>query len=178
MLRTRVGATRGVAAGLVVVLTGALAACTSDPVDPARAGTVAVGVDLPFVSLNGATAAGRAPGSVLVRGLVQSGFTTLAADGTVEQDASFGTVEKVADDPLTVRYTIAPTARWSDGVAVTPADLLLEWAARSGQLDEVVPELDADGAPAGDLDDVVAFGATSAALAHASAASPPVGAAR
>lgn len=169
MLRTRVGATRGVAAGLVLVLTGALAACTSDPVDPARAGTVAVGVDLPFVSLNGATAAGRAPGSVLVRGLVQSGFTTLAADGTVEQDASFGTVEKVADDPLTVRYTIAPTARWSDGVAVTPADLLLEWAARSGQLDEVVPELDADGAPAGDLDDVVAFGATSAALAHASA---------
>ncbi len=169
MLRTRVGAARGVAAGLVLVMAGALAACTPDPVDPERAGTVAVGVGLPFVSLNGATAAGRAPGSVLVRGLVQSGFTTLAADGSVEQDASFGTVEKVADDPLTVRYTIAPTARWSDGVPVTPADLLLEWAARSGQLDEVVPELDADGAPAGDLDDVVAFGATSAALARASA---------
>lgn len=169
MARTRMGAARGVAAGLALVLTGTLAACTSDPVDPARAGTAVVAVDLPFASLNAATTAGRAPGSVLVRGLVQSGFTTLADDGTVEHDASFGTVEKLSDAPLTVRYTIAPTATWSDGVPVTPADLLLEWAARSGQLDEVVPELDAAGAPTGDLDDVVAFGATSAALAHASA---------
>ena len=160
--------------GVVAVMAAAslavtAAACTSTPVDPARAGTVVVSSDLPFASLNGATAAGRAPGSVLVRGLVQSGFTTLADDGTVDGDASFGTVEKVVDAPLTVRYTIAPTATWSDGVPVTPADLLLEWAARSGQLDEVVPELDADGEPVGDLDDVVAFGATSAALARASA---------
>ena len=169
MARTRVGAARGAAAGLALALTGTLAACTSVPVDPARAGTVVVAVDLPFASLNAATTAGRAPGSVLVRGLVQSGFTALADDGTVGHDASFGTVEKLADAPLTVRYTIAPTATWSDGVPVTPADLLLEWAARSGQLDEVVPELDAAGAPTGDLDDVVAFGATSAALAHASA---------
>ncbi|MBO3096561.1 ABC transporter substrate-binding protein [Cellulomonas dongxiuzhuiae] len=147
---------------------GALAACTSEPVDPARAGTVVVSADLPFASLNGATAAGRAPGSVLVRGLVQSGFTSLAPDGTVTVDESFGTVEKVTDDPLTVRYTIAPTARWSDGVPVGPADLLLEWAARSGQLDEVVPELDADGAVVSTSDDVVLFGAPSAALTRAS----------
>ncbi|ADG73892.1 extracellular solute-binding protein family 5 [Cellulomonas flavigena DSM 20109] len=144
-----------------------LAACTAEEVDPARAGTVVVSVDLPFASLNGATAAGRAPGSVLVRGLVQSGFSAIEPDGTVRPDESFGTVEKVGDDPLTVRYTIAPTARWSDGVPVTPADLLLEWAARSGQLDEVVPELDADGVVAHTRDDVVVFGAASAALARA-----------
>ncbi|MBF0688892.1 MAG: hypothetical protein IR158_14140 [Cellulomonas sp.] len=159
-----------VAAGVLAVplALGTLAACTSDPVDPSRAGTVVVSVDLPFASLNGGTAAGRAPGSVLVRGLVQSGFTSLAPDGTVTVDESFGTVEKVADDPLTVRYTIAPTARWSDGAPVTPADLLLEWAARSGQLDEVVPELDADGVVATTPEDVVVFGAASAALARAS----------
>ncbi|WP_227580654.1 ABC transporter substrate-binding protein [Cellulomonas xiejunii] len=160
---------RAVAGPVALTLAlGTLAACTSDPVDPARAGTVVVSVDLPFASLNGGTAAGRAPGSVLVRGLVQSGFTTRAPDGTVTVDESFGTVEKVADEPLTVRYTIAPTARWSDGVPVTPADLLLEWAARSGQLDEVVPELDADGVVATTPDDVVLFGAASAALARAS----------
>lgn len=163
-------ASRRAAVLLAVALgAGGLAACTSDPVDPARAGTVVVSADLPFASLNGATAAGRAPGSVLVRGLVQSGFTALAPDGTVDVDESFGTVEKLADAPLTVRYTIAPTARWSDGVPVTPADLLLEWAARSGQLDEVVPELDADGVVTSAPDDVVLFGAASAALARASA---------
>lgn len=163
-------ASRRAAVLLAVALgTGGVAACTSDPVDPARAGTVVVSADLPFASLNGATAAGRAPGSVLVRGLVQSGFTALAPDGTVDVDESFGTVEKLADAPLTVRYTIAPTARWSDGVPVTPADLLLEWAARSGQLDEVVPELDADGVVTSAPDDVVLFGAASAALARASA---------
>ncbi|MCC2334430.1 ABC transporter substrate-binding protein [Cellulomonas wangsupingiae] len=165
--RRRGGGVVAVAAAAALAVT--TTACTATPPDPARAGTVVVSSDLPFASLNGATAAGRAPGSVLVRGLVQSGFTTLADDGTVDGDASFGTVEKVADAPLTVRYTIAPTATWSDGVPVTPADLLLEWAARSGQLDEVVPELDADGEPVGDLGDVVAFGATSAALARASA---------
>ncbi|MFC0645851.1 ABC transporter substrate-binding protein [Cellulomonas phragmiteti] len=166
---TRPAARGSVVLALLGLALGGLTACSSDPVDPARAGTVVVSADLPFASLNGATAAGRAPGSVLVRGLVQSGFTTLAADGTVVPDESFGTVEKVSDAPLTVRYTIAPTARWSDGVPVTPADLLLEWAARSAQLDEIVPELDADGVVATTPDDVVVFGAASAALVRASA---------
>ncbi|MFS0705564.1 ABC transporter substrate-binding protein, partial [Cellulomonas sp. 179-A 9B4 NHS] len=162
---------RVAAAAAGAVLVALTTACTADPVDPARAGTVVVAADLPFASLNAGTVDGRAPGSVLVRGLVQSGFVALEPDGTVTSDASFGTVEKVGDAPLTVRYTIAPTARWSDGVPVTPADLLLEWAARSGQLDEVVPELDADGRPADPaaLDGVVAFAATSPVLAHASA---------
>ncbi|UZN04382.1 ABC transporter substrate-binding protein [Cellulomonas sp. S1-8] len=162
-------ARRTAGAVALVLGLGATAACTTEPEDPSRAGTVVVSADLPFASLNGATAAGRAPGSVLVRGLVQSGFTVLALDGTVTTDPSFGTVEKVADAPLTVRYTIAPTATWSDGVPVTPADLLLEWAARSGQLDEVVPQPGPDGRPGEVPDDVVAFGATSAVVARASA---------
>ncbi|WP_309134614.1 ABC transporter substrate-binding protein [Cellulomonas sp.] len=158
------------ATALTAALLG-VAACTAQEADPDRAGSVVVAVDAPFRSLNAATVEGRAPGSVLVRGLVQSGFVALEPDGSVTEDRSFGTVEKVADDPLTVRYTIAPTATWSDGVPVTPADLLLEWAARSGQLDEVVPELGPDGLPADPaaLDDVVAFAATSPALAHATA---------
>ncbi|MBO0901595.1 hypothetical protein J1G43_16655 [Cellulomonas sp. zg-ZUI22] len=167
---TRVpAASRRTAAAVVLLLGATTAACSADPVDPERAGTVVVTTDLPFASLNGGTPAGRSPGSVLVRGLVQSGFTTLGPDGSVTPDPTFGTVEKVADSPLTVRYTVAPTATWSDGVPVTPADLLLEWAARSGQLDEVVPELGGDGEPVEPADDVVLFGATSAALVRASA---------
>ncbi|MCL2092303.1 MAG: ABC transporter substrate-binding protein [Micrococcales bacterium] len=132
---------------------------------------VVVSTDYRFGSLNAATAAGRTPGSTLVRGLVQSGFTTTDATGAVVADASFGTVEKLSDSPLTVRYTIADGVTWSDGVPVTPADLLLEWAARSGQLDEIVPLVGGDGtAPVPpDVDQSVAFWAASPALVHVQA---------
>ena len=122
-----------------------LAACTSQTPEPTRTDTVVVAVAAPFTSLNGGTAEGRGPGSTLVRSLVQAGFVSLDQDGSTVPDEGFGTVEKVSDAPLTVRYTIDPAATWSDGTAVTTADLLLEWAARSGQLDDVTPELDAQG---------------------------------
>ncbi|GEK18012.1 hypothetical protein CPE01_17450 [Cellulomonas persica] len=149
-----------------------LAGCTGDPAPlPSRTGAVVIAVDVPFASLNAGTARGRAPGSVLVRSLVQDGFVSLDEAGRAVPDEAFGTVEKVADDPLTVRYTIAPTASWSDGVPVTAADLLLEWAARSGSLDDVVPELGEDGEVVNRdaLDAGVAFAATSRALVHAQA---------
>jgi peptide/nickel transport system substrate-binding protein len=43
-------------------------------------------------------------------------------------------VKQVAGSPLRVAYRLSPTARWSDGVAVSTADLLLAWAAGSGAL--------------------------------------------
>lgn len=152
-----------------------LAACTSPPAPapaPDRTEDVVVAVDVPFGSLNPATAAGRLPGSELVRALVQDGFVTLDEDGTAVLDEAFGTVERLDDDPLTVRYTIAPTAVWSDGVPVTADDLLLEWAARSGSFDDVVPRLGEQGeiTNADELDAGVAFAATSPALVHAEAA--------
>lgn len=160
-------------AGAAVALTllVACAGCSDPAPDPERAGTVVVAIDQPLGSLNAAVGAGRTPGSTLVRGLVQGGFVSLSDAGEAVFDASFGTVEKVSDSPLTVKYTIEASATWSDGVSVTPADLLLEWAARSGQYDEVVPGLAADGtlAQTSTLDGVVAFAATSPALVHAPA---------
>ncbi|WP_426594582.1 ABC transporter substrate-binding protein [Cellulomonas sp. McL0617] len=147
----------------------ALGACTAHPSPPTRSGTVVVAVASPFTSLNAGTAQGRAPGSTLVRGLVQSGFASLDENGAAVLDPSFGTVEKVSDAPLTVKYTIAKDATWSDGVPVTPDDLILEWAARSGQLDDVTPELDASGEVTNDdaLAAGVAFAAASPALVYA-----------
>jgi len=131
----------------VVALVALLAVggCTQEAPAPDRTGTAVVTVGMPFTSLNGGTAEGRAPGSTLVRSLVQAGFVSLDQDGAAVFDETFGTVQKVSDSPLTVTYTVDPAATWSDGTAVTPADLLLEWAARSGQLDDVTPELDAQG---------------------------------
>lgn len=146
-----------------------LAACTTEAPEPSRTSTVVVAVGSPFTSLNGGTADGRAPGSTLVRSLAQAGFVALDEDGAAVPDTSFGTVAKVSDAPLTVAYTIDPAATWSDGVAVTTDDLLLEWAARSGQLDDVTPELDAQGGITNndELDAGVAFAAASPALVHA-----------
>ena len=172
--------------GAVVVLAAALAlgACTSDRADPDRAGTVVVAVDTPFGSLNAGLPDGRTAGSTLVRGLVQNGLVGLDDAGQAVPDTAFGTVEKVSDAPLTVRYTLAADARWSDGVPVSPADLLLEWAARSGRFDEAVPGQVPAASPAPRpttsspptaaastpaADDTVRFGATSAAVLEAGA---------
>lgn len=77
-------------------------------------------------------------------------------------DESFGTIEKLSDDPLTVRYTVADGVRWSDGVEVDAADLLLSWAANSRALNTVgfdpEPHVDAaTGLFSNDLPDDVVF---------------------
>lgn len=172
---------------LTAALVAPLAACTSHTVDPDRAGTVVVAVDSAFTSLNAGLPEGHTAGSTLVRGLVQDQLVGLDDAGTPVPDPKLGTVEKVSDSPLTVRYTLAPDARWSDGVPVSPADLLLDWAARSGRFDEgapgsaaavptpgSAPTVPAAAAPSasatpGAGGDVVRFGATSAAALAASA---------
>ncbi len=163
-----------------VVTTAALVAplvgCTSDTVAPDRAGTVVVAVASPFTSLNASVPDGRTGGSTLVRGLAQDELVGLDDAGSAVPDAAVGTVEKLAGSPLTVRYTLTGRAHWSDGVAVSPADLLLEWAARSGRFDEPGAPTDATStgaatpvpaATAGG--DTVRFGATSAAVVAVSA---------
>ena len=171
---------RGAAVVLTAALVAPLAACTSDHVDPDRAGTVVVAVDTPFVSLNAGLPDGRTSGSTLVRGLAQDGLVGLDDAGKAVPDTAFGTVEKVSDSPLTVRYTLAADARWSDGVPVSPADLLLEWAARSGRFDEAapaqVPQPTTSGAaptPAADAASASAPPATTTPAATTTGASTP-----
>ena len=66
--------------------------------------------------------------------LTGTGFGFLDPASTIGDDLSFGRAEIVANDPLTVRYTIADGVSWSDGAPVDAADLLLSWAANSGAL--------------------------------------------
>ena len=54
----------------------------------------------------------------------------------------FGTYEKVSDSPLTVKQTLADTATWSDGVPVTPADLVLSYGAQSGLFNNYEAKID------------------------------------
>ena len=55
----------------------------------------------------------------------------------LKADTSFGTYEKISDDPLTIKYTVADDAKWSDGTPVDAADVLLDWAARSSNLNTI-----------------------------------------
>jgi peptide/nickel transport system substrate-binding protein len=57
-----------------------------------------------------------------------SGFFYFGTDGAIIRNETFGTYEKVSDDPLQVKYTIADDAKWSDGTDVTALDYQLQWA--------------------------------------------------
>lgn len=99
----------------------------------------------PFYSFNGESITGNATANNVITYMAKSRFNDYNMELELVQDESFGTVEKVSDDPLTVEYTYADTAKWSDGFAAGPADLLLEWAAQSGTFNNVEPETDDEG---------------------------------
>ena len=71
-----------------------------------------------------------------------SSFWYYGTDGTLLPNEEFGTYEKISDDPLTVKYTIAEDAKWSDGTPVTAADYIVQWAANNPTIQN--PEGEAD----------------------------------
>ncbi|QTE28831.1 ABC transporter family substrate-binding protein [Pengzhenrongella sicca] len=141
-------------AGISAVAMGALllAACGSiggGTADPDAGGELALAITIGVEQLpDGYNAFTADSGSVVnayVNNLTQQGFTTLLPDGSIEPNSVFGSYEKTSDDPLTVRYTFAADAVWSDGTPIDFDDALLTWAARSGTYTS--GEVDADGAP-------------------------------
>lgn len=127
-------ALRRLSIGVVAVASLTLAACTAvSTVTPDT--TVVVAVSESFTSLNPDTGYGSAVDTnVSVAAVTNSSFVTWGEHGERMLDESFGTITKLADDPLTVRYRIADGVEWSDGVPVDAADLLLSWAANSRTL--------------------------------------------
>lgn len=70
-----------------------------------------------------------------VLGGVLSGFWRLDASANPIPNSDLGTVTKLSDQPLRVRYTVNPKALWSDGQAIDCDDLMLAWAAHSGRIE-------------------------------------------
>lgn len=96
--------------------------------------SLAVGVSAPFMGVN-PVLEGASVVDLGVQAATLSGFAYVDARGEVVEDVSFGSMRVLDESPLTVRYTVADGLAWSDGAAVDAVDLLLDWAARSG--DEV-----------------------------------------
>ena len=60
--------------------------------------------------------------------LTNTGFTYYDQDLNLINNDQFGTCEIVSLDPLTVKYTVNEGVKWSDGVQIGAADMVLSWA--------------------------------------------------
>ena len=133
---------RRFAAAAATVAAGALilSGCAAPQSEIVEGSSLSVAWNQPFYSYNGLTSFGNATANNNITYATLGGFNYYNDKPELVRDTSFGTVEKVSDDPLVVKYTIADGVKWSDGTAVDAADLLLQWAALSRSLD--TPDFD------------------------------------
>ena len=89
-----------------------------------------VGAD-DFLSYNGVQSNTYTTYNSAVVDRMFSSFWYFGTDGSIIKNEEFGTYEKVSDEPLQVKYTIAEDAKWSDGTPVTAGDYILQWAAEN-----------------------------------------------
>ena len=145
---TRFAAAAVAVASLALVLTG----CSASPSEIVEGSSISVAWDQPFYSYNSDTVFGHATANSNITYATNSQFNFYDDTSTLQKDTSFGTYEKISDNPLVVKYTIADGVTWSDGTAVDAADLLLNWVSLSGAYN--TPGFDpsrATDAPTGEL---------------------------
>jgi len=142
----RIRGERGrVAAALVVasLVASVLAGCAVHRSQVIDDSVVTIGLDTPFTSQNPWVDGEGSMPNLGVAAATLTGFSYVDAASERVFDASFGSIRVVAEDPLTVEYTVADGLRWSDGAPIDAVDLLLDWAARSGALDRGSVDFDA-----------------------------------
>jgi peptide/nickel transport system substrate-binding protein len=83
---------------------------------------------------NSGSAAGNNVSNSIVSYIANSGWIYYDSNPTLQKAEEFGSYEKLSDAPLTVKYTVNDSVKWSDGVDVDSADLLLSWVAGFGYL--------------------------------------------
>lgn len=101
--------------------------------------TQAAGGDVTFTyayeqeidSYNSGTADTNASKNTIVLNPVLGGFSQYGPDGTIIPQPEFGTFEVTSEEPLTVEYSFAEGAVWSDGEPIDCDDAMLTWAANS-----------------------------------------------
>ncbi len=125
---------RRLAAAAATVAVGALvlSGCAAPQSEIVEGSSLSVAWNQPFYSYNSSTSFGNATANANIIYSTNSGFGYYDNTPAWVKDTSFGSYEKISDDPLVVKYTIADGVKWSDGTAVDAADLLLNWVALSG----------------------------------------------
>jgi peptide/nickel transport system substrate-binding protein len=128
------------AAGAGIVAVGALvlSGCGNPYTSEVQDGTeIFVAYNEGFMAFNSSSSAGNNTANSNVKYITDGASSWGYYDNTPEwvRNTDFGTYEKTSDDPLTVNYKITAEAVWSDGVAIDEADMLMMWAAMSGNVE-------------------------------------------
>ena len=134
----RIGAFGAMVGAAALALSGCSAPTAESGLDEGT--SVSVAWNQAFYSYNADTSYGNAAANNNIIYLTKSRFNNYDNEPKLVKDESFGTYEKVSEDPLTIKYTINEGVKWSDGTPVDAADLLLAWAANSRALD--TPDFD------------------------------------
>jgi peptide/nickel transport system substrate-binding protein len=124
----------------------ALAGCTTSPsateTSSASNKTVTIAQVNEVTSFNYNTPQGNLDVNGMINYMTQPQFFTLGAKYKITPNTDLGTMKKLSDDPLTVKYTLNKAAKWSDGKKITSDDLLLGWAQNSGYYDSATQDAD------------------------------------
>lgn len=97
--------------------------------DEIQSGTsVSVAENAGMTTLNPNTATGYATYNSNVSYMFTSGWNYYDATPKLVKNTKFGTYQKTSDNPLTIKYTVNPNVKWSNGVPVNASDMLLAWA--------------------------------------------------
>lgn len=124
-------------AGIVVVGALALSGCGNPYQSEVVEGTeITVAYNEGFMHYNTSSAAGNNTANSNIWYLTNTNFAYYDNTPELVANTDFGTYEATSEDPLTVNYEITAEAVWSDGVPIDSADLLLQWAAMSGNVSE------------------------------------------
>ncbi|MBS4729375.1 hypothetical protein MSM1_13850 [Mycobacterium sp. SM1] len=121
-------AVAGLAVTVVAAGTGTLSGCSGT-----AAAEITYVVDGALTTYNTNTVDGAASGGAQAFARTLTGFGYHGPDGQVVSDHDFGTISVVGGEPLVLDYQIAANAVYSDGKPITCDDLVLAWAAQSGQ---------------------------------------------
>lgn len=128
------------AAGAGIVAVGALvlSGCGNPYQSDVQEGTeIFVAYNEGFMAFNSNSSAGNNTANSNVKYITDSASSWGYYNNTPEwvRNTDFGTYDKSSDDPLTVDYKITADAVWSDGVPIDEADMLMQWAAASGNVE-------------------------------------------
>ena len=132
----RIGAPLAVATIAAMALVGCTTTGPEEPPASEGGGTITVAEVNELTAFTSSTSETNLDMNGKFIGYTRSSFFYLDEALNIIPDTSFGTIEKTSDDPLTVKYTLADTATWSDGTPITANDLLLAWAVQSGFFDD------------------------------------------
>ncbi|WP_206675915.1 ABC transporter substrate-binding protein [Nocardioides zeae] len=134
-----------------IAVTMALTACSApedeseerarEDSDRAAAGeapdAITIGWNQPYYSYNDDTSDGNATANSIINYMLRGNLFYYDENQALVRDESLGTFEKTSDDPLTVEYTVADDAAWSDGTPIDATDLLLQFVGTSGNLNTI-----------------------------------------